>query len=110
MNELDGDDYEQASRGVEYGVNPYSEKPSLFDGVAQILVARPEFHGSVRNSIYGIYIIYKSGKQQKATSVEEFNQMFGTDIPPTKNPDDVVSYLEAKHPEVSVSLDEFDVS
>lgn len=30
-NEVDGDDYEQASRSVEYGIDPYQEQPSLFD-------------------------------------------------------------------------------
>ena len=60
--------------------------------------------------IYGIYIIYKNGKQEKISSVEEFNQKFGTDIPSTKNPMEVVSYLETNYPEVTVYLDEFDVS
>lgn len=106
----DGDDYEQASRSIEYGIDPYAERPSLFDGVKEILVARPEYNGSVMNSIYGIYIIYKDGKQEKIRSVEEFNDKFGTDIPMTKDPREVVSYLEMNHPDVTVYLDEFDVS
>lgn len=106
----DGDDYEQASRSIEYGIDPYAERPSLFDGVDRISVARPEYNGAVMNSIYGIYIIYKDGKQEKIRSVEEFNNKFGTDIPMTKNPKEVVSYLEMNHPEVTVYLDEFDVS
>lgn len=106
----DGDDYEQASRSIEYGIDPYAERPSLFDGVKEILVARPEYNGSVMNIIYGIYIIYKDGKQEKIRSVEEFNDKFGTDIPMTKDPREVVSYLEMNHPDVTVYLDEFDVS
>jgi len=106
----DGDDYEQASRSIEYGIDPYAERPSFFDGVKEILVARPEYNGSVMNIIYGIYIIYKDGKQEKIRSVEDFNNKFGTDIPMTKNPKEVVSYLEMNHPEVTVYLDEFDVS
>jgi hypothetical protein len=104
------EDYELASRGVEYGMDPYSERPSLFDAVDKILVSRPEGMGGVINIIYGIYIIYKNGKQEKISSVEEFNQKFGTDIPSTKNPMEVVSYLETNYPEVTVYLDEFDVS
>ena len=100
----DGDDYEQASRSIEYGIDPYAERPSLFDGVDRILVARPEYNGSVMN------IIYKDGKQEKIRSVEEFNDKFGTDIPMTKDPREVVSYLEMNHPDVTVYLDEFDVS
>lgn len=107
---LSEEDYERASREVEYGINPYDEKPSLFDGVDKILVSRPEYNGQVMNSIYGIYIIYKDGNQEKIHSVEEFNDKFGTDIPMTKDPREVVSYLEMKHPEVTVYLDEFDVS
>lgn len=106
----DGDDYEQASRSIEYGIDPYAERPSLFDGVKEIFVARPEYNGSVMNIIYGIYVIYKDGKQEKIRSVEEFNNKFGTDIPMTKDPRQVVSYLENNHPEVTVYLDEFDVS
>lgn len=106
----DGDDYEQASRSIEYGIDPYAERPSLFDGVKEILVARPEYNGSVMNIIYGIYIIYKDGKQEKIRSVEEFNDKFGTDIPMTKDPREVVSYIEMNHPDVTVYLDEFDVS
>jgi hypothetical protein len=106
----DGDDYEQASRGVEYGFDPYAERPSLFDGVDRILVSRPESMGGIMNIIYGIYIIYKNGEQEKIRSVEEFNQKFGTDIPLTKDPREVVSYLETNYPEVTVYLDEFDVS
>jgi len=102
--------YELASRGVEYGMDPYSERPSLFDAVDKILVSRPEGMGGVINIIYGIYIIYKNGKQEKINSVEEFNQKFGTDIPLTKDPREVVSYLEMNYPEVTVYLDEFDVS
>lgn len=82
----------------------------MFDGVKEILVARPEYNGSVMNIIYGIYIIYKDGKQEKIRSVEEFNDKFGTDIPMTKDPREVVSYLEMNHPDVTVYLDEFDVS
>jgi hypothetical protein len=104
------EDYELASRGVEYGMDPYSERPSLFDAVDKILVSRPEGMGGVINIIYGIYIIYKNGKQEKINSVEEFNQKFGTDIPLTKDPREVVSYLEMNYPEVTVYLDEFDVS
>jgi len=104
------EDYELASRGVEYGMDPYSERPSLFDAVDKILVSRPEGMGGVINIIYGIYIIYKNGKHEKISSVEEFNQKFGTDIPSTKNPMEVVSYLETNYPEVTVYLDEFDVS
>ena len=104
------EDYELAPRGVEYGMDPYSERPSLFDAVDKILVSRPEGMGGVINIIYGIYIIYKNGKQEKINSVEEFNQKFGTDIPLTKDPREVVSYLEMNYPEVTVYLDEFDVS
>ena len=110
MNEVDGEDYEQPSRGVEYGVDPYSEKPSLFDNVAKIYITRPEFNGSIMDMVYGIYIMYKDGKQEKIRSIDNFNQKFGTNIPSTRYPDDVVSYLETNHPEVSVYLDEFDVS
>ena len=106
----DGEDYEQPSRGVEYGVDPYSEKPSLFDNVAKIYITRPEFNGSIMDMVYGIYIMYKDGKQEKIRSIDNFNQKFGTNIPSTRYPDDVVSYLETNHPEVSVYLDEFDVS
>jgi hypothetical protein len=59
-NDFGGDDYEQASRGVEYGVNQYSDRESLFDDVDRISVARPEYNGAVMNSIYGIYIIKMS--------------------------------------------------
>jgi len=110
INEYDGEDYEKASREVQYGINPYEEEQSLFDGVDRILVSRPEYMGAVTNTIYGIYIIYKNGEQQKIRTVEEFNQKFGTDIPLTKDPRQVVSYLETNHPEVTVYLDEFDVS
>ena len=109
-NDFGGDDYEQASRGIEYGVNQYSDKQSLFDDVDRISVARPEYNGAVMNSIYGIYIIYKDGKQEKLNSVEEFNEKIGTDIPLTKDPREVVSYIETNYPEVTVYLDEFDVS
>jgi hypothetical protein len=110
INEYDGEDYEKASREVQYGINPYEEEQSLFDNVDRISVARPEYNGAVMNSIYGIYIIYKDGKQEKLNSVEEFNEKIGTDMPLTKDPREVVSYIETNYPEVTVYLDEFDVS
>ena len=29
LNEFDGEDYERASRGVQYGIDPYQEQPDL---------------------------------------------------------------------------------